>query len=46
VPVIDLSPSEVVAAWPDTSRSRAVAGFVRAAVDVAAGRPDQAAAFA
>src|SRR5580698_5826477 len=30
VPVSDLSPSEVVAAWPDTSRSRAVAGFVRA----------------
>ena len=42
VPVSDLSPSEVMAAWPDTSRSRAVAGFVRAAVDVAAshyGRP-------
>ena len=36
VPVSDLSPSEVVAAWPDTSRSRAVAGFVRAAVEVAA----------
>ncbi len=27
VPVSDLSPSEVVAAWPDTSRSRAIAGF-------------------
>ena len=36
VPVSDLSPSEVVAAWPDTSRSRAVAGFVRAAAEVAA----------
>ena len=46
VPVSDLSPSEVVAAWPDTSRSRIVASFVRAAADVAASRPDQAAAFA
>jgi DNA-binding transcriptional LysR family regulator len=36
VPVTDLSPSEVVAAWPVGSRSRAVAGFVRAAVEVAA----------
>ena len=36
VPVSDLSPSELVAAWPETSRSRAVAGFVRAAVEVAA----------
>ena len=36
VPVSDLSPSELVAAWPDTSRSRAIAGFVRAAVEVAA----------
>ena len=36
VPVTDLSPSEVVAAWPAGSRSRAVAGFVRAAVEVAA----------
>ncbi len=31
VPVSDLSPSELVAAWPDTSRSRTVAAFVRAA---------------
>ena len=47
VPVSDLSPSEVMAAWPDTSRSRAVASFVRAAVDVAAGhREPTAAAFA
>jgi DNA-binding transcriptional LysR family regulator len=45
VPVSDLSPSEVVAAWPDTSRSPAVASFVRAAVEVAAGTPEQAAAF-
>jgi DNA-binding transcriptional LysR family regulator len=36
VPVIDLSPSELLAAWPESSRSRAVAGFVRAAVEVAA----------
>ena len=51
VPVSDLSPSEVVAAWPDTSRSRAVAGFVHAAVEVAAvevaaDRAEQAAALA
>ncbi len=38
VPVTDLSPSLVVAAWPDTSRSPAVAAFVRAAADVAASR--------
>lgn len=37
VPVSDLSPSQVVAAWPDTSCSHAVAAFVRAAADVAAG---------
>jgi DNA-binding transcriptional LysR family regulator len=36
VPVSDLSPSHVVAAWPDTSRSPAVAAFVRAAADTAA----------
>jgi DNA-binding transcriptional LysR family regulator len=35
VPVTDLDPSEVVAAWPRGSRSRAVAGFVRAAVQAA-----------
>jgi len=46
VPVTDLSPSEVVAAWPEASRSRAVAGFVRAAAEAAAERPDRAAAFA
>ena len=46
VPVSDLRPSEVVAAWPDTSRSRAVAGFVRAAVEVAASHAEQAAALA
>lgn len=41
VPVSDLSPSQVVAAWPDTSRSSAVAAFVRTAAEVAedAGRP-------
>ena len=38
VPVSDLSPSQVVAAWPDTSHSRAVATFVRTAVEVAANR--------
>jgi DNA-binding transcriptional LysR family regulator len=46
IPVGDLSPSEVVVAWPDTSRSRAVAGFVQVAVEAAADRPEQAAAFA
>ena len=46
VPVSDLSPSDVVAAWPDTSRSRAVAGFVRAAVEVAASHAEPTAAFA
>jgi DNA-binding transcriptional LysR family regulator len=35
VPVSDLSASEIVVAWPDTSRSAAVAGFVRAAVEAA-----------
>jgi DNA-binding transcriptional LysR family regulator len=46
VPVTNLTPSEVVAAWPDTSRSRAVAGFVRAAVEVAASHTEQPAALA
>jgi DNA-binding transcriptional LysR family regulator len=36
VPVTDLSPSQVMVAWPDTSRSPAVAAFVRAAVEVSA----------
>jgi len=39
VPVSDLSPMEVVVAWPDASRSRAVAGFVRAAVEAAGSVP-------
>jgi DNA-binding transcriptional LysR family regulator len=46
VPVTDLSPSEVAAAWPAGSRSRAVAGFVRAAVEVAASHTEQPAALA
>jgi DNA-binding transcriptional LysR family regulator len=43
VPVRDLSPSEVAAAWPDSSRSPAVAWFVQTAAEVAARRtgPDQ-----
>jgi len=45
LPVTDLSPSEVLVAWPDTSRSRAVAGFVRAAVEVAASHIEQTAAL-
>ena len=36
VPVTDVSPSEVVVAWPATSCSRAVAAFVRAAAEAAA----------
>jgi DNA-binding transcriptional LysR family regulator len=35
VPVTDLSPSQVMVAWPDTSRSPAVAAFVRAATEAA-----------
>ncbi len=35
VPVGDLSPSQVMVAWPDTSRSAAVAAFVRAALEAA-----------
>jgi DNA-binding transcriptional LysR family regulator len=46
VPVSDLSPSEVMVAWPATSRSRAVAAFVRAAAEAAASHADQAAALA
>jgi DNA-binding transcriptional LysR family regulator len=41
VPVTDLSPSETVAAWPQRSRSRAVAAFVRAATEVAASKTEQ-----
>jgi DNA-binding transcriptional LysR family regulator len=36
VPVTDLSPSQVMVAWPDTSRSAAVAAFVRTALEAAA----------
>lgn len=46
VPVSDLSPSEVVAAWPEYSRSRALADFIQAAAQAAAGLPEQAAALA
>jgi DNA-binding transcriptional LysR family regulator len=35
IPVSDLSPSQVMVAWPDTSRSAAVAAFVRAALEAA-----------
>src|SRR5690349_9543913 len=41
VPVSDLSPSQVMVAWPDTSRSPAVAAFVRAAVTAAQTEPAQ-----
>jgi DNA-binding transcriptional LysR family regulator len=46
VPVPDLTPTEIVTAWPDTSRSPAVAAFVRVAADAAATLPTQAAALA
>ena len=36
IPVADLSPGKVVVAWPDATRSRAVADFVHYAVEVAA----------
>ena len=42
VPVSDLSPSQVMVAWPDTSRSPAVAAFVRVAVAAARAEPAQA----
>jgi DNA-binding transcriptional LysR family regulator len=45
-PVVDLDRSTLAAAWPDTSRSRAVAGFVQAAVEVAQEFSDPAAALA
>jgi DNA-binding transcriptional LysR family regulator len=32
IPVADLAPTEVVIAWPEVSRSPAVAAFVRIAV--------------
>jgi DNA-binding transcriptional LysR family regulator len=38
VPVTDVSPSVVSVAWPPTSRSLAVAAFVRAAVEVTGSR--------
>ncbi|MFF0429519.1 LysR family transcriptional regulator [Streptomyces sp. NPDC004520] len=39
-PVTGLTPSTVMVAWPETSRSPAVAAFVQAAHDVAAHHPD------
>lgn len=39
VPVSDLTPSQVVVAWPEASRSHAVAAFVRAAAGAAAPAP-------
>jgi DNA-binding transcriptional LysR family regulator len=35
VPVSDISPSHVAVAWPEASRSKATAAFVRAAVEAA-----------
>jgi DNA-binding transcriptional LysR family regulator len=46
LPVADLSPSETVVAWPAGSRSRAVAAFVRAAIEVAARRTEPTSALA
>ncbi|MFD7728919.1 LysR family transcriptional regulator [Kitasatospora phosalacinea] len=45
-PVTGLSPSTVVVAWPEASRSAAVAAFVRAAHDVAARHPGHLTALA
>lgn len=45
-PVTGLSPSTVMVAWPETSRSAAVATFVRAAHDVATLHPDHVTALA
>ncbi|CCK24767.1 hypothetical protein BN159_0388 [Streptomyces davaonensis JCM 4913] len=45
-PVTGLSPSAVMVAWPETSRSAAVAAFVQAAHDVAADQPDHMTALA
>jgi hypothetical protein len=45
VPVTDLTATQVVTAWPEVSRSPAVAAFVRVAADAAA-LPIQAAALA
>lgn len=46
VPVTDLTSTEVVTAWPEVSRSPAVAAFVRCAADAAADLPAQAEALA
>lgn len=46
LPVADLSPSETAVAWPAGSRSRAVAAFVRAAIEVAARRTEPTSALA
>ncbi|MCX4984146.1 LysR family transcriptional regulator [Streptomyces sp. NBC_00572] len=45
-PVTGLSPSAVMVAWPETSRSAAVAAFVQAAHDVATHHPDHMTALA
>ncbi|HEX6677977.1 MAG TPA: LysR family transcriptional regulator [Actinomycetes bacterium] len=44
-PVAGLSPSALVVAWPQASRSLAVAAFVRAACEVATGQPRPATAL-
>jgi DNA-binding transcriptional LysR family regulator len=44
-PVVGLSPSTMVVAWPQASRSLAVAAFVRAACEVATGQPRPATAL-
>jgi DNA-binding transcriptional LysR family regulator len=45
LPVIDLSPSIVAIAWPEGSRSRAVAAFVAAATQITARDPSALAAL-
>ena len=44
VPISDLSPSRLVVAWPEASRSPSIAGLVRTAADVAARQREQAVA--
>ncbi|UXY21109.1 hypothetical protein N8I84_22270 [Streptomyces cynarae] len=45
LPVSDLSGGQVLVAWPEVSRSAAVATFDRLALEVAESHPDRAAAF-
>ncbi|MEU4834924.1 hypothetical protein [Streptosporangium sp. NPDC023615] len=39
VPVLDAPRSSILPAWPERTRSRAVAAFVRASTEIAAAGP-------